>query len=129
MKKLHEEWFEYARDDLSFAKAGLKDGYFSHVCVLAQQAVEKAMKGHLVFQGKKYPKTHGLLFLLELMDVNWLSDYEGELRKLNEFYVPLRYPDAAGTLPDGPPTQRVAAKAVAWAERIVTLIESKLSAT
>ena len=48
----HENWFYLAREDLNFARAGLKDGFFTHVCVLAQQAVEKGMKGWLVAHGK-----------------------------------------------------------------------------
>ncbi|MBI2067579.1 MAG: HEPN domain-containing protein [Deltaproteobacteria bacterium] len=125
MKKLHEEWFDYARDDLAFAKAGLRDGFFSHVCVLSQQAVEKAMKGYLVYQDKSYPKDHGLIRLLKLMQVDWLDEHIGTLKKLSEYYVPLKYPDAAGALRGVSPDKKLAESSLNSAEGIVGLIESK----
>ena len=125
IKKLHEEWLQYARNDLAFAKSGLREGFYPYVCILGQQAVEKAMKGYLVSQGKTYPKFHGLIKLHRLMEVSWLKDHLPSIRKLSEFYVPLRYPDAAGTLPEGPPGEAIASKALHWAEEIVSLIESK----
>lgn len=124
-RKEWEEWFDYARDDLAFARSGLEDEFYSHVCILAQQAVEKSMKGLLLFQGKSYPKTHGLVHLHQLLKVDWLDPHLGALKTLSEFYVPLRYPDAAGTLPEGPPDKKVATEALQWAEEIVALIESR----
>lgn len=126
MKKLHEEWFDYAKNDLAFARSALRDPFYSYVCILVQQAVEKAMKGYLVFQGKNYPKTHRLIELFQLIgSPKWFEPHLGGLKTLSEFYVPLRYPDAAGTLPEGPPNEKVARKALGWAEEIVSLIESK----
>ncbi len=126
MKRPHEEWLEYARNDLAFARDALRDPFYSYVCILAQQAVEKAMKGYLVFLNKSYPRGHGLIELLRLMNVEWLDSHRSSLKKLSEFYVPLRYPDAAGALPDGPPNETVAVKALQWAEEIVSLIASKI---
>lgn len=122
----HKVWMEYAESDLAFAKAGLRDGFFAHVCVLSQQAVEKAMKGYLVFLGKSYPKSHRLLDLLALMEVDWLASHVGSIKKIAEFYVPLRYPDAAGVLPGGPPSESVAKKTLEWAEKIVAEIKTHL---
>ncbi|MBI5300393.1 MAG: HEPN domain-containing protein [Deltaproteobacteria bacterium] len=127
MKKPHENWFYFANQDLAFAKGGLRDGFFAHVCFLSQQAVEKSMKGYLVFQGKDYPKTHGLMTLLRLMDVDWLEEHRVSLKRLSEFYVPLRYPDAiAGSLPEGLPDKEDAGDAFEWATAIVETIEAHL---
>src|SRR3989338_3329288 len=125
MTKPHEAWFDRAGDDLAFGRAGLRDGFLSHACVLAQQAVEKAMKGFLVFQDRDYPKSHDLITLLRLMGVKWLDEHSGPLKKLSEFYVPLRYPDAFGTLPEGPPNKEIAGQSLDWAEEIIALIVSK----
>jgi len=127
MKKPHEGWFFMARSDLDFAKSGLDDGFYSHVCFLSQQAVEKAMKGFLVYQGKDYPKTHGLVTLHKLMEVDWLENQLSAIKKLSEFYVPLRYPDAfPGSLPDGLPDKEDGENALKWADEIVSTIEEHL---
>lgn len=127
MKKPHEDWFWFAHEDLRFAKAGLGDDFYPHVCFLAQQAVEKAMKGFLVAKGKDYPKSHDLIRLRRLMDVDWLEPHLQALKTLSEVYVPLRYPDAiAGTLPEGLPDKKDAEEFYQWAEEIVALIESHL---
>lgn len=127
MKKPHEDWFYLAGEDLAFAKVGLKDGFFAHVCFLSQQASEKAMKGYLVFCGKNYPKTHDLVTLHRLMEVKWLEPHLSAIKKLSAFYVPIRYPDAmAGSLPEGLPDKEDAANALQWARDIVDIVESHL---
>lgn len=126
MKKPHEDWLEYAQEDLNFGRSGLQHGFYNHVCVLAQQAVEKALKGYLVFQGKSYPKSHDLVDLHRRLDVDWLHPHLHALKSLADFYVPLRYPDAFGTLPGGPPDRATAEKALRWSTEIVELIRSKI---
>lgn len=127
MTRPHDSWFYLANEDLSFAKEGFKSGFYSHVCFLSQQAVEKAMKGFLIFQDKDYPKSHGLVGLFHRMSVQWLEEHLSEIKKLSEFYVPLRYPDAiAGSLKDGLPDKKDAQNALHWATQIVELIEDHL---
>ncbi|MBI1884261.1 MAG: HEPN domain-containing protein [Chlamydiae bacterium] len=123
----HERWIYFAEEDLAFAKAGLEDGFYSHVCFLSQQAVEKMMKGYLVSQGKDYPRTHGLVSLWKEMKTGWLDEHLSPIKKLSEFYVPLRYPDAvAGSLEKGLPDKEDAKNALKWATEIVELIKTHL---
>lgn len=127
MKKAHDNWFYLAGEDLQFAKAGFEDGFYAHVCFLAQQAVEKAMKGYLVAQNKRYPKSHNLQELHKLMQVPWLEEYLAALKNLSDFYIPLRYPDAiAGSLPNGLPQKEEAKDALKWAEEIVAAIQKHI---
>lgn len=127
MTKSHDPWFHFSQEDLDFAKSGLKDGFYSHVCFLSQQAVEKAMKGYLVTQGRDYPKTHGLISLLGCMKVTWLDPYLSQIKKLSEFYVPLRYPDAVvGSLGKNLPDKEDAQNTLKWANQIVRIIRSHL---
>ena len=127
MKKPHENWFYFVDEDLQFAKTGLKEGFYAHVCFLSQQAVEKAMKGFLVFQKKEYPKTHGLMTLYSLIKVDWLEEDLSAIKKLSAFYSPVRYPDAiAGSLPEGLPDKEDAQKALRWAGEIVQKIKRHL---
>ncbi|OGQ46912.1 MAG: hypothetical protein A3H42_02125 [Deltaproteobacteria bacterium RIFCSPLOWO2_02_FULL_46_8] len=62
------------------------------------------------------------------MHVDWMETHLSALKKLSEFYVPLRYPDAiAGSLPEGLPGEDDAKNALEWATAIVETIESHLS--
>lgn len=127
MKKQPEEWLAYADDDLRFARSGLSDGFFSHVCFLAQQAVEKALKGYLLHKGKMYPKTHSLPNLVKLIDESWLDEFDKMVKKMDKFYIPLRYPDAmAGTLPKGAPDREDAEQALSWADELVEAIRKRV---
>lgn len=127
MTKPHDDWFYFAADDLAFAKAGFEDGFYAHVCFLSQQAVERAMKGYLVAQGKKYPKTHDLIDLLGLMGIHWLDSHLSNIKSLSEVYIPLRYPDVvAGPLPERLPGREDAEEMLKAAEKIVQEIQSKI---
>lgn len=127
MRKPHEEWIYFAEQDLAFAKAGQRDGFFAHVCFLCQQAVEKAMKGYLVYTQQEYPKTHSLRDLHRLMKADWLNDYQEAIQLLSLFYAPVRYPDAIpGSLPDRLPREKDASEALEWAEEILEKIKKKI---
>lgn len=94
MKKPHENWFDRADSDLKFADVGLREGFHSQVCFLSQQAVEKALKGYLVSKDILYPKTHKLLDLSRLCRLQSLSVFENQIKLLDQFYIPVRYPDS-----------------------------------
>ena len=64
--KEHEEWLDRAESDLRFAQVGMREDFYTHVCFLCQQTVEKALKGYLIFKARKYPRIHLLLDLLML---------------------------------------------------------------
>lgn len=115
----YEDWYAYAEDDLKFAQLGLREGFYTQACFHAQQSAEKALKGYLHFRGKRHPKTHSLTDLYNLINEAWLTQHEMELKILDEFYVPIRYPDAAaGMKAGGAPGEKDAREAVGWAEEI-----------
>ncbi len=39
-----KRWLRQAENDLEFARLGLREGFFSQACFLAQQSAEKAVK-------------------------------------------------------------------------------------
>ena len=41
-------WVRQAADDLAVARLVYQEDYFSHACFLAQQSIEKALKGYLI---------------------------------------------------------------------------------
>src|SRR3990172_5868740 len=91
-------WIQKAEDDLSFAKDAFADTeYYDHICVLAQQAVEKYLKASIIlgkgFLSKK-ERVHNLIYLSNLCK-NYglnLDRFEENLRRLSEAYIPARYP-------------------------------------
>lgn len=115
----HEEWLEKAEDDLKFAEIGLKEGFCAQVCFLSQQAIEKCLKGTLVFLGRSYPKVHGLRELSKLIPELDLKEWATALTIIDGYYVPLRYPDAAaGSKASGPPSKEEAGEALKTAEAV-----------
>lgn len=67
-KKLSQEWFEIGENEFNFAKAGFEelDAFYPQICFLSQQAIEKYLKGFLIYNKKKFPKIHDLTELLKL---------------------------------------------------------------
>ncbi|OGQ46508.1 MAG: hypothetical protein A3H42_03735 [Deltaproteobacteria bacterium RIFCSPLOWO2_02_FULL_46_8] len=123
MKKPHEDWLSYAEDDLKFAQLGLKEGFYTQVCFHSQQGIEKSLKGYLVFQKKNYPKTHGLLELARLMPELGLKEMQSQLALVEDYYVPVRYPDtAAGMKSSGPPNLEEATEALQTAKKVFEIV-------
>lgn len=94
-KKLAQEWFERAESDLKYAKAGEKETGEHHItCFLCHQAAEKFLKGLIVLGGDVPQKTHNLSLLISAATSNYpsISDISKEIRKLDKFYMPARYP-------------------------------------
>lgn len=88
-------WFRYASQDLSAAEAALVSTGFAprHVCGLAQQAAEKAIKALLVRHQIELPYRHDLEFLVALLPAG--ADVrlrDTDLSRLSEWAVESRYP-------------------------------------
>ena len=126
----HERWLERAEDDLKFARVGLKEGFYSQVCFLSQQAVEKSLKAFLISRGVLYPKTHKLTDLAEACSKldRRIERFNKDFRILDEFYIPTRYPDAIpGSLKGFSPSKKRAEEALEMAEKIKAFIEAAIS--
>lgn len=94
-KRLAEEWFERAEDDLVYARVGEKETARHHItCFLCHQAVEKILKGLIAGNGEAPQKTHSLRVLgAKVRELGTAADFdEADLRKLDAFYIPSRYP-------------------------------------
>ena len=75
-----QEWFEKGMHDFAAAKLLFKGGHYTDtVAVLIQQAVEKHLKGFLIYHGWKLQKIHDLVRLLAEA-----SKYSGPLAKFEE---------------------------------------------
>lgn len=63
------KWFKKAEDDLIVAKHLFEDLYpkqIEIICYHAQQSIEKALKGFLVYNDIEAPKTHDLVALCRM---------------------------------------------------------------
>lgn len=118
-----------AKDDLDFAKVGLESGYYSQVCFLSQQSVEKCLKAFLVYQKRTYPKTHKLVELWKLCQEieKELSILEEKFKIIDEYYIPSRYPDAIpGSSPLAEPSIDNATEALDTAFTVYRIISDKV---
>ncbi|MFN0118046.1 MAG: HEPN domain-containing protein [Elusimicrobiota bacterium] len=126
----HERWLEQAKSDLGFARIGLKEHYFSQVCFLSQQVVEKTLKALIISKNLKYPRSHKIIELLKYCEEikEPLSDMKTDLKLLDEFYIPTRYPDSLpGSLAEGVPMKDEAKLAFKTAERVFKIVSDYLN--
>lgn len=96
--KLVKKWFKYAAADLKVAKNSIQfsEEYKAISAFHSQQCAEKAMKGFLTYHGVRFPKTHDLSILVDLI-ASVDKDLAKKLiktRPLKIYAVVFRYPDA-----------------------------------
>lgn len=63
------KWFKKSEDDLIVAKHSFEDIYPKQIeisCYHTQQAVEKTLKGYLLYNDVEPPKTHNLVVLCQM---------------------------------------------------------------
>ncbi len=92
-------WLRYAREDLDIAVSIIENEQaLRAACFHAQQCAEKAIKASLVFLQIKFPKTHNLSQLCELLPSDWiLAEDPDRFSDLSDWAVEPRYP---GDMPE-----------------------------
>ncbi len=92
---LVKEWIIKSQNDIKSAEILYKEnGPTDALCFHCHQAVEKILKGFMIFSKKEFPKTHDLIYLLNLCK-KIDEGFEGVKDKasfLNRFYIETRYP-------------------------------------
>ena len=120
-----KEWIDKADNDLGFAAASFKDfdEFYSQMCLLCHDAVEKYLKGYLIGKKRQLIRTHDLMALLkecESIDKEF-SSFADNCRKLNLYYTPIKYPSHF------PPLAKEDAKiSIKTAEKIKKFIKEKI---
>ena len=113
-------WLRYAQEDLRAAELAVDNRVLTprHVCFLAQQAAEKALKAVFIFLQADFPYHHNLDVLRNLIPEGWrLKDEHPNLAELTAWAIGGRYP---GNWPD--PTEADAHAAAAQARAVVTSV-------
>jgi HEPN domain-containing protein len=90
----YESWIDRAESSYELSKAKISHIiYFEDLCYQAQQAVEKAFKGLLIYYGVEPEFTHNIGILLnELEKHTKIPDLIKESIGLTNFAVQTRYP-------------------------------------
>ncbi|MDI6591464.1 MAG: HEPN domain-containing protein [Patescibacteria group bacterium] len=125
-QKLAQEWFEIGDNELGFAKAGFEElkSFYPQICFQCQQAVEKYLKGFLIYHRKSFPKIHDLTQLTKLcskIDKRFLK-FLKETDILGQYYLTSRYP-----LEYRPAGKFEAKQALQIAEKIIYFIRNEVS--
>jgi len=110
-------WLRFAWEDLAVAERLLRfpDAVPRHICWLAQQAAEKALKAALILEGVEFPYRHDLDALRNLLPDSWAVKVEyPDLAELTVWAVEARYP---GDWPEA--TREDAQRAVAQARGVL----------
>lgn len=70
---LGDRWLRTAAEDLATAERLLGEGWAPprHLCFLAQQAAEQALKAALIAQQQEFPLTHDLDVLRRRLPSRW----------------------------------------------------------
>ncbi|NOX62001.1 MAG: HEPN domain-containing protein [Chloroflexi bacterium] len=122
-----ERWLRFAADDLRMAQLAFQEEIYTQSCFHAQQCAEKSIKALLINQGQSPPRSHRLVYLINLLSSDLLADMQKDVGLLDLFYIPTRYPDALpGTLPEGEPGPDISQSAIGIAEDIYGRVRSTI---
>lgn len=112
-------WLDIAERDRESAKLILQAGEWltAQAGFHIQQAIEKALKGLIVAQGRRVPRTHDIEMLLKLCDKSaFLEENWNDLVASTYFAVLARYPGPAPPrLDDVHRASRAMEKLLIWA--------------
>ncbi len=70
IRPTHGPWLARARSNLKRAELDRQDSdiFLEDLCFDAQQAAEKALKAICIHLGVAFPKTHSLVYLIDLIE-------------------------------------------------------------
>jgi len=90
----YEEWIKRAKSSLELAQAKINLLiYYEDLCYQSQQAVEKALKGLLIYYGVEPEFTHNIEILLnKIKEFTDIPENIKEAAQLTNYAVQTRYP-------------------------------------
>ena len=94
MNEVVKNWIRSSQYDIKTAEALYESKRYVYVIFMCHLSVEKAVKAVVLDRRKKSPpKTHDLLRLIELAEINVPDNHWPIIAHLNEASVPTRYPE------------------------------------
>lgn len=124
-KKEAKMWFKRAQKDIEDAELLLRNSNsMENAAFLIQQAVEKYLKGFLIYHGWELEKIHDLVKLVSYVIKidNAFEEFVPSLRKITTFYTETRYPIAY----ELEYTTQEMQESMEEAKRLITLIKKKV---
>jgi len=93
MENAIQEWIKMSEYDLKTAEAMLETERYLYVAFMCQQAIEKILKAiYCQEKNELPPRTHNLLYLLDILELKIADSDKTLLSMLNQFYLETRYP-------------------------------------
>lgn len=89
------EWFQMAKKDIRSAIILFEHGADNEIiCFHCQQAIEKYLKGYLIFARGELQEGHSLIKLCKkaMIHENTFGDFLKDLAFVNTYYIETRYP-------------------------------------
>jgi HEPN domain-containing protein len=119
-----DEWIERAKGSLEIAQVKIVGHiHYEDLCFQIQQAVEKALKGLLIFYGVEPEFTHNIeLLLTELEKFTVIPQDARQAMKLTTYAVQTRYPGGYDDI-----TKEEYEKAVKIAKDCLDWVENKIA--
>ena len=119
----YEEWIARAKSSLELAKmTGNVEIYYEDLCYQVQQAVEKALKGLLIFYGVEPEYTHNIdLLITALKKFTDIPEKINEAAQLTIYAVQTRYPGEYDdiTKEEYETTVKIAKDCLDWVDNII----------
>jgi len=95
-----EYWINTAKSDLDTAELLIRESRYSHGLFFCHLTIEKGLKAHVVKTTDEIPpKSHNLIYLLELADIELDESDEDFLGILMKYQLEGRYPDYNPVIP------------------------------
>ena len=90
----YESWIERGKSSLEISKIAINENvYYEDLCYQSQQAVEKGLKGLLIYYNFEPEFTHNIgMLLAELERFTEIPEYIKETNMLTKYAVITRYP-------------------------------------
>lgn len=124
MREEAYDWLESSIVDLEEAKEAYKRGSYHLTLFLAHQAVEKALKAYIMgFKRVRPPKTHDLVELLTMTELQLEPIDVDSLSELSPYYIISRYPNAGLRKPWKEISQGTAQRLLTVSEKVVNNIK------
>jgi HEPN domain-containing protein len=94
MRRDAKNWLASADYDIETANHMLATGRYLYVIFMCHLALEKTLKAIAAeAQQKPPPRTHDLLYLVNLGSVNLSQEHSDFIGKINNASIPTRYPE------------------------------------
>jgi HEPN domain-containing protein len=123
----YDEWINRAKGSLTISKLekNITAGdvfYYEDLCYQTQQAVEKVLKGFLIYVGVEPEFTHNIEVLInELKKFTDVPTYFNEAAELTNYAIITRYPGEYQEI-----TKEMYEKAVETAQKCIEWVESTI---